>query len=148
LLQQLAGEPDCVIRVNEKWHFEDVVYRHQMEGSSLAGSYAIDKSVADYNRLLSDSVFSLCPAGTGPNSLRLWESLAVGSIPVLLGPEPMLPRGGSMAAIDWDGIVLRCPDGEIAQLAQRLRAISLAERQARQQRALAAYALVRQQRCF
>jgi len=93
-------------------------------------------------------VFSLCPAGAGPNSLRLWEALAVGAVPVLLGVQPMLPKGGSLPAIDWDRIVLRVPDDEISSLPQRLRAIPLPERRQRQQLGLQAYAAVRVQRCF
>lgn len=36
-----------------------------------------------YEKLLSDSKLSLCPRGTGPSTIRLFESLSVGSIPVV-----------------------------------------------------------------
>lgn len=148
-LRSLAGEPGLHIEVNEQWHFEDVVYRQQIGGEAPApDAAALDDAVRRYNALLSDSVFSLCPAGTGPNTLRLWESLAAGAVPVLLGPAPRLPAGGTLAPIDWDAIVLRVADGQIAELPRILAGIPLEERRRRRQLGLQAYARVREQRCF
>ena len=147
-LRALANEPGFVVRVTDEWHFEKVVYQHQIAGQALLQDGLLDESVASYNALLSDSVFALCPAGAGPNSLRLWEALAVGAVPVLLGVQPMLPKGGSLPDIDWDRIVLRVPDEEISSLPERLRAMPLPERRERQQLGLQAYAAVRAQRCF
>jgi hypothetical protein len=147
-LQVLAGQPRFEIRLTEKWHFEDVVYRHQVQHEPLAGSYRVDASVADYNRVLSDSVFSLCPAGAGPNSLRLWESLAVGAVPVLLGPAPRLPQGGSLPPIDWEQIVLRVADAQIPDLPRMLGSFPMDEVRRRQRLGMAAFAAVQAQRCF
>ena len=147
-LKALADKPGFVVRITDAWHFEQVVYQHQIEGHTLASSGVRDDTVASYNQLLSDSVFALCPSGAGPNTLRLWEALAVGAIPVLLGVQPMLPLGGSLPNIDWDRIVLRVPDEEIDDLAQLLHAMPLAERRERQQLGLHAYASVKAQRCF
>jgi len=69
--------------------------------------------VSDYNRLLCDSIFALCPA-VRTNSLRLWEALATGAIPVLLG-HSALPRR-TLPPIDWDDIVLRVSDPAIPDL--------------------------------
>jgi Exostosin family len=148
-LRALAGQPGFAVQVTQdKWHFEDVVYRHQVHHEPLAGSYAVDESVSRYNSLLSDSVFSLCPVGAGPNTLRLWESLAVGSVPVLLGPPPRMPQGGSLPPIDWDSIVLRIADEQIADLPQILRRMPMDEVRRRQQLGLQAFAQVQAQRCF
>lgn len=147
-LLSLSGKEGFVVRVTDKWHFEDVVYRHQMGVASLADSYAIGDSVTGYNQLLSDSVFSLCPSGAGPNTLRLWESLAVGAIPVLLGPVPVLPSGGSLPEIDWGSIVVRVADEQIADLPRLLRSMPKHEVRRRQRLGMEAYALVRSQRCF
>ena len=132
----------------DKWHFEDVVYRHQVQHELPESSIGTDETVASYNHLLSESVFSLCPAGAGPNTLRLWESLAVGSVPVLLGPQPRLPEGGTLPPIDWDRIVLRVPDEELSELPTLLRNIPMADVRRRQQLGLAAFAMVQAQRCF
>lgn len=147
-LKSFANEDGFVIRVNEKWHFDDVVYQHQMNGKPLQETYQIDDSVAAYNALLSDSIFSLCPAGAGPNTLRFWESLAVGAIPVLLGDPVKLPEGGSLEAVDWDLVVLRIEDDQLHDLPTILRAMPLEERRRRQQACLAVYAKVKAQRCF
>jgi hypothetical protein len=76
-----------------KWHFEDYVYRHQIEGQELDAS-SISASAADeleYAEVLSDTVYSLCPSGAGPNSIRLWESILYGCIPVLISGDLLLP---------------------------------------------------------
>jgi hypothetical protein len=148
-LRRFADEPGFSIRASEgKWHFEDVVYGHQVHGDALAQAYKVDASVGEYNRLLSDSRFALCPAGAGPNSLRLWEALASGAVPVLLGPQPALPAGGSLPPIDWDEIVLRVPDEALDDLPRQLRALPIDTVRQRQQLGLQAYRLVQSQCCF
>jgi len=147
-LQQFIKEPDFFIQIKHKWHFEDIVYQHQVKQVSLAKTYTIDGSVEHYNHILSESVFSLCPSGAGANTLRFWESLAVGSIPVLMGVLPELPKGGSLENIDWSSIVIYIDDQQISSLAKMLRSISLEERRKRQALALATYSKVKTQRCF
>lgn len=146
-LKALAGEADIVVRVTDRWHFEDTVYGQQILGQAAAPADNGD-SVRAYNQLLSDSVFSLCPAGAGANTLRLWESLASGAIPVLLGDQPELPRGGTLRDIDWDTALLRWNRPDLAALPAYLRAMPLDERRRRQQCGLQAYQDVRRQRCF
>jgi hypothetical protein len=147
-LRALANEPGFVVQITDEWHFESVVYQHQIGQHPLVPCDPMDGAVVSYNQLLSDSVFALCPAGAGPNTLRLWEAMAVGAVPVLLGAQPLLPLGGSLADIDWDRIVIRVPDEQLLMLPQLLHAIPLAERRERQQRGLKAYAQVKAQRCF
>ena len=145
-LRAFENEAGFVVRVTDHWHFEQVVYGEQIGGEQPAlGSVDAAQS---YNALLSDSIFSLCPAGAGANTLRLWESLAVGSIPVLCGPQPILPAGGNLPAVDWDRIVVRVPDEQIAALPSLLRAMPMSEIRERQQRGMQAYAHVNTQRCF
>ena len=52
----------------------------------------VEKNTFQYELYLIDSKFSLCPSGSGPNSIRFWESLAYGSIPVLLADTLELPK--------------------------------------------------------
>ena len=145
-LRALNTEPDFVVHVTDRWHFEQVVYSEQIGGQQPAQDDS--DATASYNALLSDSVFSLCPAGAGANTLRLWESLAIGSIPVLCGPQPMLPAGGNLPAIDWDRIVVRVLDEQITALPSVLRAMPMSEVRERQQRGQHAYTQVIAQRCF
>lgn len=148
-LRALGDQPGFHVRVTERWHFEDVVYGHQVEQRPLVDIDTVCDSVQSYNALLSDSRFSLCPSGAGPNTLRLWESLAVGSVPVLLGAPPEMPKGGSLATpIDWDLIVLRIEDHQISELPTILSKIPLDEVRRRQQLGMQAFARAREQRCF
>ncbi len=147
-IQALADAPGFHVKLTDRWHLEDVVYQHQIRGASLPVDPGHDESVRSYNEVLSDSRFSLCPAGAGPNSLRLWESLAVGSVPVLLGPAPALPRGGTLQPIDWEAIVMRVPDEQIPDLPRILGDVPIEEIRRRQQLGMRAYHWVRAQRCF
>jgi hypothetical protein len=147
-LQALATEQGFVLGATDEWHFEQVVYREQIHGNPPTLSPAVDDAVRRYNQLLSRSRFSLCPAGAGANTLRLWESLAAGAVPVLCGPQPAMPQGGTLAPIDWDRIVLRATDEELADLPHRLRAMPLEEVRERQHLGRLAYEAVKAQRCF
>jgi len=147
-LGALADEPGFVVRLTGEWHFERQVYREQVAGEPAPRAEGSDATVRDYNRLLSDARFALCPSGTGPNTLRLWEALAAGSVPVLLGVMPQLPAGGSLPAIDWDGILLRVHDAELPTLPRRLREMPLDEVRRRARAGMAAFELVRRQTCF
>ena len=56
-------------------------------------NYLVDNDASEqFKQVLKDSIFSLCPSGSGPNSIRLWESIAFGSIPVILA-DHYLPPG-------------------------------------------------------
>lgn len=147
-LEAFSDSPSFYIKLMDKWHFEDVVYKHQVEGLPLEANYQIDDSVSEYNHVLSESRFALCPSGAGPNSLRLWEALAVGSVPVLLGRYPEMPAGGSLPLIDWDAIVVKVAEADLSRLPEILGAMPIEEVRLRQQRGMEAYALVREQRCF
>jgi hypothetical protein len=78
----------------------------------------------------------------------LWEALAIGSIPVLMGNFPVMPTGGSLEEINWDKIVIEVNDADLANLPTRLRAITLGEISERQERGRVAYEMVKAQRCF
>ncbi len=148
-LEQHRDHPNFFIRLTgDRWHFHDVVWEHQVKGRPLDEVYRIDESVALYNRVLSDSVFALCPAGSGRNTIRLWEAMAVGAIPVLLDEAPLFPSGGSLPNIDWSRIVLQLTPDDIPNLPLLLRRMPNEEVLDRHHRALAAYQVVRTMTCF
>jgi hypothetical protein len=99
-----------------------------------------------YDRMLSDSVFRLCPAGRGVNPEGLWDALAVGAIPVLLDNEGALPDG--LAGPEGEAIVLRHPSEALAGLPQRLASLPEAEIAARSARALEAHRRRQRAVCF
>ena len=71
------------------WHFEKNVYQDQVSGIKLSSADLSqqDTQTLTYNRTLVNSTFSLCPVGAGPNTIRLWESICVQSIPVIIADE-------------------------------------------------------------
>ena len=93
------GRADVLVDLGNEWHFNKIVYEEQVLSKPISADDARkheDRTVR-YNRTLSDSVFSLCPEGAGPNTLRVWESMAVGSIPVIFADDwipPDIPGSG------------------------------------------------------
>ena len=64
---------------------------------------------ASYWQLLSETQFSLCPRGDNCGSVRLYESLAAGCIPVLLADGVELPLQN---ILPWDDMLVRVPEYE------------------------------------
>lgn len=75
-----------IIQDTEIWHFEKDVYTQQVKGVSLSQQTRDEQmqKTKNYNEILCRSQFSLCPVGAGPNTIRLWESVCVESIPVII----------------------------------------------------------------
>lgn len=146
---QAAERKDVLIEISGLWHFNHVVYKEQVAGQALSADEARAQGNAmhRYNQVLSESVFSLCPEGAGPNTLRVWESLAVGAIPVVLATGWVPPTlDGEIARLDE--CCLFVTDAEIPTLFDRLATVDSAERQRRHAAAIAAYARLRQRRAF
>jgi hypothetical protein len=81
------------VESRREWHFEQQVYREQVHGEPAdAARHAELRTEADsFAATLQQSVFALCPSGSGPNSIRLWEALGYGAIPVILADTLALP---------------------------------------------------------
>jgi hypothetical protein len=97
IFSYIHPESACIIR-REKWHYEDTVYGEQIESKPLAAEEL--KRMDDWSRIYREtmlhSVFCLCPSGSGPNSIRFWEALSLGAMPILLSDDldlPPLPPG-------------------------------------------------------
>jgi hypothetical protein len=107
IFEKLGEHPRGLVRRRKEWHFRRTVYRSQIIGEQeTIGQYLEEKQAAEYVEILRQSVFSLCPSGSGPNTLRLWESLALGAIPVVLS-ETWLPPGDEAL---WKKAVVFCPE--------------------------------------
>lgn len=107
------------------WHFNTVVYSTKQNKNTELN---IDKTHIDktekYNKLLLNSRFSLCPSGSGPNSIRFWESLACGAIPILLADTLELPYN-----VNWDDAIIRIEEKHIHDLETILKNISVEREQ-------------------
>jgi hypothetical protein len=71
-----------------------------------------------YREIVGRSKFVLCPRGAGTSSLRLFETLACGRVPVILSDEWAEPRG-----IDWATCSIRIPERDALSIPARLEAL-------------------------
>lgn len=141
------------IQLKDEWHFASVVYGEQAEkvAYSSRNNEALTDDNVRYNRILSDSQFSLCPSGAGPNTLRLWEALSIGSVPVILSDQLVLPDIDKLSAgrwQNWNEIVIFHPEAELEYLPKRLEAISVRELERRSAAAIALMELVNKFTCI
>ena len=104
-----AGTADDLLIVKrDTWHFERTVYAEQMKGIAPddARLSLEAEQKEEYLQAIRDSVFTLCPTGSGPNSIRIGEALALGSIPIILTRDLALP--GSLAL--WESTCVFADD--------------------------------------
>jgi hypothetical protein len=64
-----------------------------------------------YEDILARSRFSLCPRGINVGSVRFWESLCAGAIPILISDEQILPYG-----FDWSSCIIRVKESDIQNI--------------------------------
>lgn len=125
ILDQLSADSRGLVVGRESWHYEKLVYEFQVRGQANGEGAAglVDASASDqFRQVLVNSTFSLCPSGSGPNSIRLWESIAAGSIPVVLA-DTWAPPGELRL---WEQAVVFCRETpeDIKALPDRLERIS------------------------
>jgi len=68
-----------------------------------------------YTDAIAESKFVLCPRGIGPSSLRLYETIEAGRVPVIISDSWVAPP-----QIDWN-FAVRIPEWEIGSIPKRLR---------------------------
>lgn len=68
-----------------------------------------------FRAIVGRSHFVLCPRGGGTSSIRLYETLSAGRVPVIISDDWKPPEGA-----DWDRFSLRWPEGRVDGLAEML----------------------------
>ncbi|NQV95250.1 MAG: exostosin family protein [Sphingomonadales bacterium] len=125
ILDLLSDDQRGIVRGRDHWHYQRVVYDGQVNETAKTVEHAdlINESATEeFLKILKQSTFSLCPSGSGPNSIRLWESIGTGAIPVILS-DTWAPPGNPRL---WEMAVIFCkedPD-EIKRLPDRLARIA------------------------
>ena len=116
---------DAFIKNTGDWHFNAFVYDVKQHSNGITEKKSPDdieeehtRKTELYNRILLSSRFSLCPSGSGPNSIRFWESLAVGAIPILLSDTLDLPPHDL-----WKDAILRVPEKDVEKIPEMLQSI-------------------------
>ena len=74
---------DCTIVRRDKWHYQNCIYGNN--------KYSNTNNENEYKDAIINSKYTLCPSGSGPNSIRIWEAMSYGSIPVILADTLVLP---------------------------------------------------------
>ena len=109
---EMKHPDNCYINHIGNWHFDKIVYSNmQNKDNELNENDSDNERTRKYNQLLLDSKYSLCPSGSGPNSIRFWECLAIGTIPVLLADTLELPPHEL-----WDDTIVRIPENKLEEL--------------------------------
>lgn len=147
----LQDLPGYRVLLNNEWHFNKVVYNFQAQGDHSKKDAIDGQAVRSYNEMLSDSIFSLCPAGAGPNSLRHWESLATGAIPVNLSDKLELPDLQRLLPgqnLRWEDAIIFHPENALDTLDQTLRSIPEGKRLEMQRNGNTIYQAIENMNCF
>lgn len=111
------------IKNTDDWHYNKIVYSdNQNKDGVINIPKSHQKNESDYGELLLKSVYTLCPSGTGPNSIRFWEALGAGSIPILLSDKLDLPHHPLM-----EETVLRVKEEQVHRIPLILKQISVEE---------------------
>lgn len=125
ILDHLAEHPLGLVIGRDSWHYQRVVYDLQVRTDAVAAApeTLVDAAASDqFCAALTDSVFALCPSGSGPNSIRLWEAIAAGAIPVILA-DSWAPPGDPRL---WEAAAVFCSETReaVQALPERLAAIA------------------------
>lgn len=140
ILEALKDDPRGTIIDRDTWHYNKVVYDKQILDTATPeqGSLEDDSAADQFKQIMSDSLFTLCPSGTGPNSIRLWEAALNGSIPVVLSNRYHPPYDAEL----WSMATVHCTETPqaIAALPAQLEALQ-ADPAALRRKQLALYLL-------
>lgn len=96
----LQNRKDCFFRDTGNWHFYKT-------GEELKNSSEF------YINNLNDSKISLCPRGTGPSTIRLWEALAMGSVPMVISDDLKMPLSEK---VEWKEHIIVVPEADISNI--------------------------------
>lgn len=104
---------NSIIIERKEWHFW--INKKNSEQLKLKQ----EKEKKEYQDVLSRSIFSLCPRGTGASTIRFWESLQAGSIPILISDDMKLP-----SFFDWESCLIKIKEKDVKKIPGILSKIS------------------------
>ncbi|WP_164919517.1 exostosin domain-containing protein [Hansschlegelia zhihuaiae] len=105
IIEELKGRPQSLVIDRSIWHYNKIVYDGQVLARAAVSDKLVDASAsAEFREVMGLTKFALCPSGTGPNSLRLWEAIASGVIPVVMAETYLPPCDEAL----WSRAVVIC----------------------------------------
>ena len=122
ILDELKDHPAGKIIDRDSWHYNKIVYDAQILDKAKPGGNLVDNQASEqFREIMENSTFSLCPSGTGPNSIRLWEAALNNSIPVVMADIYQPPGDRAL----WDLATVQCAETAeaIRELPGRLQAV-------------------------
>jgi len=102
---------ECRNIIKQRIHNKNIIFRdtyHITSDFFIKNKKTTEEQ--EYEDILSRSRFSLCPRGSNPNSVRFWESLAAGAIPILISDGYKLP------VWNWDKTIIRLKESDLLNL--------------------------------
>lgn len=132
ILGLLANHPKGYIKSRDQWHYETIVYEQQIRGKAQDIQPEYQDQSQEFQKIMQQSIFALCPSGTGSNSIRLWEAISMGVIPVVLADTYLSPVEQQL----WEQAVVICEETEAAirALPERLEKLAQNENALQQKR--------------
>ena len=119
-LYSMNHPSNTIVENSNGWFYENVVYsKKQNSKGEYETTDEYDNNTEKYNKVLLNSRYSLCPSGSGPNTIRFWESLGCGAIPVLLSNTLELPENKL-----WDEAIVRVDEKDFKKIPEILGEIS------------------------
>ncbi len=100
-------------------HSKNAVIKQRREWFSTLTPREKENLGQEYRDVLARSRFSLCPRGNECSSVRFWESLQAGAIPVLISDTVRLPE-----TFDWSSAIIRIPESAVGTVPRVLEDIS------------------------
>ena len=91
----LKDQPNTVFIDTKRWHFY-----------SNSKTQSINKK--NYIELLGNTKYSLCPRGTGPSTIRIWEAIAMNSCPIIFSDYLKMPLELIIKTNLWFKIAEHC----------------------------------------
>lgn len=105
IIKLLKNKPNTIVQSSSRFHY------HKQEKDR-------QKSEQNFREILARSRYSLCPRGSHPGSIRFWESLASGAIPVVISDQIILPEN-----FDWTKCAIFVPEKDINKIDSIIRNI-------------------------
>ena len=132
---EMKHSKNTYIKYIGNWHFENIVYNKKQNKKgelNITQSHQIQKE--EYNNLLLKSRYVLCPSGSGPNSIRFWECLAIGAIPIVLADTLDLPNHPL-----WKEAILRVRESELENIPNILKKINISNEKKMREKCIIIY---------
>ena len=107
---QLNHPDNCYVKKLDEWHFNNSIYCNQLNllknNDDISNNDISNNKLSredEYRHIMGSSIFSICPLGIGPNSIRLWESFTYNTIPVSISDDLWFPF---YMDVKWDHLIV------------------------------------------